>query len=525
MCETNGPSRGSRGARFSQKFQWKMPDLPGATGDHNNNSVTTSYANRPQLHPKDVIAKYKEGDIHPVSTLYELASVLQCPLELKETVTPGNTPGFFFAFCVLVDGVTYKTGMGITKKEARRRAAELALRDLLPLLEADLSAAEPAADGLHNNPQNEQMSQAVQQLLSALLHKNPEVSACATTVAAFLLQSPAGCEVVALGTGSINTNRCATSNGRVLHDSHAVVVARRSLMRFLYRHLLMFFSKKESLQHLSIFQPTPGSPLLAMKSDLTLHLYLNQLPKGAAQMPPNLRLNPHSLAAWEVINQLSLHLVVEGKVFSMSTAEPSVSRIVSMSATDKLTQWQVLGYQGALLSHLVEPLYAHSILVGDGGCSTTRGLALAVSQRAEGVTGGLPLHYCMVRPHYCLAPAAADPGAGPYSTQQNLSMNWSQGDSAMEVVDGLEGMTVKDSPFRSGPGMASRLCKAAMLNRFNLVVTEAERRELLSTVSYREAKMRAKLYQEAKNMLKVHLSKNGYGDWPSKLPHSGNFNT
>lgn len=39
--------------------------------------------------------------------------------------------GFYFAFCVVIDGVQYKTGMGITKKEARAKAAELALEELV----------------------------------------------------------------------------------------------------------------------------------------------------------------------------------------------------------------------------------------------------------------------------------------------------------------------------------------------------------------------------------------------------------
>lgn len=40
-----------------------------------------------------------------------------------------------------------------------------------------------------------------------------------------------GCTVVAVGTGDINAKESASSNGRIVHDSHAVVAARRSLMR------------------------------------------------------------------------------------------------------------------------------------------------------------------------------------------------------------------------------------------------------------------------------------------------------
>lgn len=37
--------------------------------------------------------------------------------------------------------------------------------------------------------------------------------------------------MVALGTGNHNTKESASSSGRIVHDSHAVVTARRSLMR------------------------------------------------------------------------------------------------------------------------------------------------------------------------------------------------------------------------------------------------------------------------------------------------------
>lgn len=77
------------------------------------------------------------------------------------------------------------------------------------------------------------------------------------------------------------------------------------------------------------------------------------------------RLNPLSISAWEVNNQIGLHVTINGKVFSVfSTFEQSGSCVVSMSASDKITQWQVLGFQGALLSHFIEPIYVSSILIG-----------------------------------------------------------------------------------------------------------------------------------------------------------------
>ncbi len=78
------------------------------------------------------------------------------------------------------------------------------------------------------------------------------------------------------------------------------------------------------------------------------------------------RLNPLSISAWEVNNQIGLHAVVEGKVFSKfsSSYEQMGSHVVSMSATDKIMQWQVLGFQGALLSHFIEPVYVSSIFIG-----------------------------------------------------------------------------------------------------------------------------------------------------------------
>uniref|UniRef100_A0AAZ1XA11 Adenosine deaminase domain containing 1 (testis-specific) n=2 Tax=Oreochromis aureus TaxID=47969 RepID=A0AAZ1XA11_OREAU len=557
MYPTGGSFRGSRGTCIEQMLKKNSPPTSGPTRSPSNMNVgfdqqvkstfKPGHDGRPKVSPKILIERYKNGETNAISLLHQLAQTLQFHLEMKETVAPANTTGLYFAFCAVIDGVQYKTGIGVTKKEARLNAAELAFQDLLPTLESLKSALpeassldvpaplpvkeEPAISDIHACRAmlerkafvNLQIPHAVRDQLTKLMNSHPEFSGCAGTTAAFILQTSNEYEVVALGTGNFNTKESISSNGRIVHDSHAVVTARRSLMRFLYRHLLMFFSKNASLTEKSIFQQSSSSSFLSLKSGVTLHLYVNQLPKGAAQIPSKLRLNPLSMSAWQVNNEISLHLSVEGKVFSVfsSLLDHSNSKVVSMSTTDKITQWQVLGYQGALLSHFIEPIYVHSILIGDSDCSEIRGMEMSVSQRVEGITSNLPMFYCMMRPHISLVPSVASSRAG--GNQLTYGINWSEGDSSLEVVDGLEGKTIEDSPFKSGSALASRLCKAAMMHRFRLVAKEAQRTDLLATSTYREAKMMAKPYQEAKNVLRAYLLQKGFGSWQDKVLVSDNF--
>ncbi|XP_066430789.1 adenosine deaminase domain-containing protein 1 [Eleutherodactylus coqui] len=495
--------------------------------------------------PKEFIMKYKRGGLNPVSALHQFVQMQHMQLELKETITTGNVFGTYFAFCAVIDGIQYKTGMGQNKKEAKVNAAKLALDELLryeesesyeaangsfkggpPLLpvEANVSTETSRKPVDKRSFAYERMTQVIKEKYNELLSKCPEYESCGNSLAAFILETDGRqWEVVALGTGELNFGQNTQTDGRTLHDSHAIISARRSLLRFFYRHLLLYYSGNSGMMMKSIFCREAATDLLALKQNLNLCLYMNQLPKGAAQTNSHLRPNPFSLSAHENNDQLSLHISVENRNYPIAYFHcDTTANISSMSPTDKLTKWEILGVQGALLSIFMQPVYISSILVGDVNCTDTRGLERAIKRRVDdALTSRLPMFYLVHRPYISIVNAVNQTQA--VAGNRTLSLNWSKGDSSLEIVDALQGKTIDSSPFKSGRSMASRLCKAAMLSRFNLLVKEAKRDDVYCGLSYREAKNLSGSYQEAKCLLKSYFEQQGFGCWIVKPKSIENF--
>lgn len=106
-------------------------------------------------------------------------------------------------------------------------------------------------------------------------------------------------------------------------------------------------------------------------------------------------------------------------------------------------------YRNATMEILHSPLISGiSVLTfqilhptGDSGCSDTRGMEISMSQRVEGITFQLPKFYCMMRPHIMLVSSVATNNTD--SGQITYGINWTEGDSSLEVVDGLDGKTIQ----------------------------------------------------------------------------------
>jgi len=333
---------------------------------------------------------------------------------------------------------------------------------------------------------------------------------------------------VSSGTKCVNGEQICLG-GSSLNDCHAEVIARRCLVSWLYGQLEEVLHSKASV----LEKGHRGG--FTLRQGISLHLFISTAPCGDARIfslheQPATGSNCLTGYAGNMGegNRGKLRSKIESGMGTVPLPEErklqtwdgvmSGERLLTMACSDKILRWNVVGVQGALLSHWLEPIYFSSITVG------SKFHPLHVRRALYGRVCGADLHLpCGYRINQPPLLSTTSPEARQASKAQEYSLNWIEGASP-EVVIGAAGKTLT--------GSSSRICKRSLANRFLGIIHIPGARQALRTSleefklhqsSYRHVKNGARDYQTAKANLVSKLVETGAGHWVKKPVEQDQF--
>ncbi|XP_059356533.1 double-stranded RNA-specific editase 1-like isoform X2 [Carassius carassius] len=472
---------------------------------------------------------------YPVPQVPGTNSLVQAPLPPPSSSTSGKNPVMIlnelrpglkydfvsesgeshaknFVMSVTVDLQTFE-GSGRNKKLAKARAAQAALSALFNMQLDQTPSRQPIPrEGLQLHlPQvlADAVSRLVVDKFSELTDNFTSPHARRKVLAGVVMTTGTDvkdAQVICVSTGTKCINgEYMSDRGLALNDCHAEIIARRSLIS----------NNKEEHQK-SIFTQCDKRGF-RLKDNVQFHLYISTSPCGDARI-----FSPHEAGVEDQGDRHpnrkargQLRTKIESgegtiPVRSSNTIQTwdgvlQGERLLTMSCSDKIARWNVVGIQGSLMSYFTEPIYFSSIILGS--LYHADHLSRAMYQRIADIED-LPQQFTLNRPLLSgISNAEArQPGKAP-----NFSVNWTVGDQALEVINATTG--------KDDMGRASRLCKHALYSRWVRLHSKLSSTLLIKVPkpsSYHEAKQAAVEYHTAKQTLIKAFHKAGLGAWVKK---------
>lgn len=354
-----------------------------------------------------------------------------------------------------------------------------------------------------------------------LCKNNSEMYGCEKVIASVFLKFNHKFRLISLATGNKGLNGDQiVADGSALVDCHAEILARRGFMRFIYGEILQYCHDPSK----SIFLEICGK--MSLKTGISFHLFINTAPCGVARVAKKLKTGTSD----EIRNTSKLRFKIDkgmGTILGENNADPQTfdgiligERMRTMSCSDKLLKTNVLGVQGALLTHFVEPIYYTTISVAEQ--NNAERMNKAVNDRLEGFTPPLPFRVHRTFIGECQTDDT-DKSTSAASRSSFVSVNWNLADGTVEVVKTLDGLVHERDKEGADVTKPSRLSKKSfgeLIKKVcNLTNTKME-----TPMSYEELKAGSKQYQAAKKEFFKFLQQQDFGVWQQKPREFEMFN-
>ncbi|XP_056299950.1 double-stranded RNA-specific adenosine deaminase [Pseudoliparis swirei] len=523
------------------KLQLNKPQLPlGSSSD--SDATATTCPSLPPLTADELRAAHEAGvgdlinhlNNNAVSGLLEYARARGFAAEIRLVGQSGPPHEPKFTYQAKLGGRWFPPVCASNKKQGKQEAADAALRVLIGEAERAARTGEliPAELPVSGSTLHDQIAMLSHQRFNALTTRIQHSLLGRKILATVVMRRGEGLgTVVSLGTG----NRCVKGEelslkGDTVNDCHAEIISRRGFVRFLYIELLKHYDNTED----SIFEAVENDKL-QIKSDITFHLYISTAPCGdgalfdkSCSQAGDEDEGHHPL--FENAKQGKLRTKVENGEGTIPVESSAIvptwdgiqhgERLRTMSCSDKILRWNVLGLQGALLTHFLHPIYLKSITLGYlySHGHLTRAVCCRLSRDGEAFTQSLPQPFRLNHPEVGRV-SVYDSTRHTGKTKES-SVNWSFPDQqSVEVLDGTKGKL-------DGYGnklCVSRVSKSNLFCLFRSVCERSGRTDLLTLPCYSQAKLLAMSFQLTKQHFFRALSNHGYGAWIGKPMEEKSF--